>query len=433
MLRNRGIRFISTVTVCLMVLSVFGMSVVAFAQKKNITVWDFKYGEELTGAAMEQMDKMFMERYPGVKIDHIGQSHTEYLEIWTAAASARTGPDVVMLWGGPFFTEFKSSFVPLNDHVSSWKDDVFGWMYMSDNLDPQGTILGVPFTIQSFVMYYNRSLFAEAGLDPAKPPKEWNLLLETCAKLKTTGITPIGFGNQDGRNVRYYMSILLSSVLSVSEIQGFLTGKTKYTDGRVVKAMSTINELHDRDYFNEGGETLPMFMDLVELFMEGNEVAITLGLGSDVFHWKQLGEAIGHDNLGMFPTINYENTKYRDAFCAFAGIGYGITNWCENLNEALDYLQFITSPEAGQVFFDVGGGFPTSLKMDMSKIEIENAKEIFKWLEGYIAPEPTFYISTIARDVMQRNAQMMLLGEMTPEEVCQATQEQIERDLARKE
>ena len=432
MLRNRRTRFISTVTVCLMVLSVLGMSAVVFAQKKNITVWDFKYGEELTGAAMEQMDKMFMERYPGVKINHIGQSHTEYLEIWTAAASARKGPDVVMLWGGPFFTEFKSSFVPLNDHVSSWKDDVFGWTYMSDNLDPQGTILGVPFTIQSFVMYYNKGLFAKAGLDPAKPPKEWNILLETCDRLKTAGITPIGFGNQDGRNVRYYMSVLLSSVLGVSEIQGFLTGKTKYTDGRVVKAMSMINELYDRDYFNEGGETLPMFMDLVELFMKGDEVAITLGLGSDVFHWKQLGEAIGHDNLGMFPTINYENTKYRDAFCAFAGIGYGITNWCENLNEALDYLQFITSPEAGQVFFDVGGGFPTSLKMDMSKIEIENAKEIFKWLEGYIAPEPTFYISTIARDVMQRNAQMMLLGEMTPEEVCQATQEQIERDLALK-
>ncbi len=40
--------------------------------------------------------------------------------------------------------------------------------------DWKGTTYGVPFVFSTPVFYYNASLFEQAGLDPAKPPKTWS-------------------------------------------------------------------------------------------------------------------------------------------------------------------------------------------------------------------------------------------------------------------
>jgi sn-glycerol 3-phosphate transport system substrate-binding protein len=51
------------------------------------------------------------------------------------------------------------------------------------NSQTGGKTWGIPFQRSTVVMYWNKELFKEAGLDPNKPPQNWNELVEMGRKL----------------------------------------------------------------------------------------------------------------------------------------------------------------------------------------------------------------------------------------------------------
>ncbi|MGP4113979.1 extracellular solute-binding protein [Streptomyces sp. 4N509B] len=56
---------------------------------------------------------------------------------------------------------------------------------------------GMPFASMTWRLYYNRTLFEEAGLDPGQPPRDWGELLRMASALRTSGVnvpfaTPFG-------------------------------------------------------------------------------------------------------------------------------------------------------------------------------------------------------------------------------------------------
>ena len=52
---------------------------------------------------------------------------------------------------------------------------------------PKGEMVSLPFNSSTTVFYYNKDLFAKAGLDPAKPPTTWPEVVAASAKLKASG------------------------------------------------------------------------------------------------------------------------------------------------------------------------------------------------------------------------------------------------------
>ncbi|MEV0292341.1 ABC transporter substrate-binding protein [Nocardia sp. NPDC050710] len=53
--------------------------------------------------------------------------------------------------------------------------------------DWNGSTYGVPFVFSTPVLYYNATLFAEAGLDPAHPPSTWQQVADAAAAIQKTG------------------------------------------------------------------------------------------------------------------------------------------------------------------------------------------------------------------------------------------------------
>nr|WP_311203339.1 extracellular solute-binding protein [Streptomyces gossypii] len=47
---------------------------------------------------------------------------------------------------------------------------------------------GLPFAASTRLLFYNKDLFTEAGLDPDKPPESWNELRDAARALKATGV-----------------------------------------------------------------------------------------------------------------------------------------------------------------------------------------------------------------------------------------------------
>ena len=65
MLKNRKIG-----VVCLVVMMISGLSLFAEGQKEvvnekvTLTVWDFKYSEEVVGSALKDMDALYLSKNP---------------------------------------------------------------------------------------------------------------------------------------------------------------------------------------------------------------------------------------------------------------------------------------------------------------------------------------------------------------------------------
>ncbi len=57
---------------------------------------------------------------------------------------------------------------------------------------PDGKMLSMPFNSSTPVLYYNKTAFRKAGLDPEKPPKTWPELVEMAKKTQAAGY-PCGF------------------------------------------------------------------------------------------------------------------------------------------------------------------------------------------------------------------------------------------------
>src|SRR5450830_1447028 len=52
---------------------------------------------------------------------------------------------------------------------------------------PNGEMLSLPFNSSTAVFFYNKDLFAKAGLDPNKPPTTWQEMVSDAARLKVAG------------------------------------------------------------------------------------------------------------------------------------------------------------------------------------------------------------------------------------------------------
>jgi sn-glycerol 3-phosphate transport system substrate-binding protein len=54
--------------------------------------------------------------------------------------------------------------------------------------DSAGNMLSFPFNSSTPVMYYNKTQFKKAGLDPEAPPKTWPELEAMAKKLQASGV-----------------------------------------------------------------------------------------------------------------------------------------------------------------------------------------------------------------------------------------------------
>ncbi|NDL69904.1 sn-glycerol-3-phosphate ABC transporter substrate-binding protein UgpB [Vreelandella alkaliphila] len=59
--------------------------------------------------------------------------------------------------------------------------------------DANGNLLSFPFNSSTPIMYYNRDVFEEAGLDPEQPPQTWEEMAEYATQMTEAGAARCGF------------------------------------------------------------------------------------------------------------------------------------------------------------------------------------------------------------------------------------------------
>jgi sn-glycerol 3-phosphate transport system substrate-binding protein len=130
----------------------------------------------------------FEKENPGIKVKPVySGSYQETLVKAITAHKSGTPPTTAILLSTDMFTLIDEDAIVAFDELATAADDK-AWMksfypaFMA-NSQTGGKTWGIPFQRSTIVLYWNKELFKEAGLDPNKPPSNWKEMLEYAQKL----------------------------------------------------------------------------------------------------------------------------------------------------------------------------------------------------------------------------------------------------------
>ncbi len=137
---------------------------------------------------IDQYAADFNKENPSIKVAPIyAGSYQDTIVKALTAHKAGTPPVASVLLSTDTFTLIdEDAVVPIDNFVKTAEDKAWlGSFYKAFLLNGQvgGKTWGVPFQRSTIVLYWNKELFKEAGLDPNKPPATWSELASMAGTL----------------------------------------------------------------------------------------------------------------------------------------------------------------------------------------------------------------------------------------------------------
>ena len=157
------------------------------AEQTTLEFWELSVGEELMRSLLDRFER----QNPGVKVRFQQLSWDYGLDKIITSIAAGNAPDVVEL-GTDWVPQFSSSGVlsDLTPELLPLKDKLLLW----DTVTYKDHLYGIPWLAGTRILFYNRELFAKAGLNPDKPPTTWKELAAAAKAVDDLGPSIYGIG-----------------------------------------------------------------------------------------------------------------------------------------------------------------------------------------------------------------------------------------------
>jgi sn-glycerol 3-phosphate transport system substrate-binding protein len=161
--------------------------------------WWHAMGGEL-GAKLEEIVKGFNDSQDEYQV--IPSYKGTYPETMTAAIAAfraKEQPAIVQVFevGTGTMMAAEGAIVPvyqlMQDQGANFDPNAFLPAVVGYYTDTEGNMLSMPFNSSTPILYYNKTVFEKAGLDPNTPPKTWGELEEFSKKIMDSGAASCGF------------------------------------------------------------------------------------------------------------------------------------------------------------------------------------------------------------------------------------------------
>lgn len=127
----------------------------------------------------ENPDIVVTPTYAGTYKETLAKSLTAY--------KSNTPPTVAVLFAADIYTLIDADAIAAYDDLipdgedKSWLDGFYPALMA--NSRAAGKVWGIPFQRSTIVLYWNKRMFAEAGLDPNRPPATWQEMLNYAQRL----------------------------------------------------------------------------------------------------------------------------------------------------------------------------------------------------------------------------------------------------------
>ncbi len=349
------------------------------------------------------------------------------LELLKAAHAARSGPCILnyepSTW---WFVEdmINGNLVAFEDYLP--KEEIEHWN-LKDRLFArwQGKTYSGPFYNNARLWAYNKAHLTQVGWDPDGPPQTWDGFLELGALLNEAGITPVAAGMKDGWYADFpWLHFAPQTLDNEAEWYDMLLGvsREKLSDPRFIEPWVRLKEMIDNDFFIDDVNSLGLYEGF-ELFPQGRATFVNLAEKE----LKRFATSLGRENIGLM--------KLSPKFAAGAlgekvpggAFHIGVTDWCPNKQEAVDFVAFTHTPERIRRLYEITGGMIADDRFDPAWIGDDPLDlQRYEWHRDAITISLWNTTAPNQAEWLFRGASGLFEGTMTPQEVGELGQRSTE-------
>jgi len=248
-----------------------------------------------------------------------------------------------------------------------------------------GKVYGIPYSIEYWGVWYNKSTFAKLNLSP---PKTWADFLKVCDALKAAGITPMAQSVQ-GRWPTFIMFEEMVARQDPQLYEDLCAGKAKYTDPRVKAAFTVWADLIKKGYFTDPSTDL--FSDTPRLFQQGTVGMVPIG---SWYYTTLTSNGVADADCGFFimppPNAKAGNVAIMEAAPIV------VAKNAPGLADSLKLVDWMMGPVGSAVLPKALNQFPPTQTADTSflpKVKVDLAamlvKDKYRILNRYWEATPT--------------------------------------------
>ena len=201
------------------------------------------------------------------------------------------------------------NFAPYLAADTKWRDGFAPGRVEMFDLTSYGVpgVYSIPFAVNPEPFYYNKDLFAKAGITDA--PKTWPELLTDIDKLNAAGITPIGIGNKNTWRAGHLHTGIFYKYVGVEAAVKLGLRQMKWTDPDVVAAFfQKLLDLKDHNAFEPGFNGVDYDTEFAG-FIQNNWAIVYNGLWALARIEQEMG---GAAKVGVFLMPSFPGRPFAD-------------------------------------------------------------------------------------------------------------------------
>ncbi|MCU6725449.1 maltose ABC transporter periplasmic protein [uncultured Clostridium sp.] len=400
------------------ILSAIAAMALGAAVSADDTTLEFQqwWGVELPDGALQEICDGFTEE-TGVKIDLLSNPYADTKTQIAAGAAAGTMADVVGLDGSWVYDFAKQgSIANLTELMEA---DGYDDSQLSDQIKYEGNTYMIPVVNFAYPLFVNTDILEEAGVEEI--PTTWSEFLDACDKI-TTNTDKAAYAIPLSTEAPNGIQNQFSSWLWASGGNLLQDGKPALTDNdKLAQLVDMVKTMKDKGYLSDGAEAMKE-QDMVNEFENGRLAFMVDGI-SHLTTIKTESPDLNFTFAKMPVMDDYTDKSGMDV----ANWGIGIAENCENKEAAMQFVEYLMSPEVNAKLAQLANAFPgnSTAEPDYSSNDelFQKAFEIFG--EGYAINE--FTGAPTAEDLMRSmNEQLVLYIDgdtASVDEMLSATQE----------
>lgn len=349
-----------------------------------------------TKVRREEYNAKFMEENPGVVIQYTTLPADQYKTTIASAIKGGSAPDLFALPGG-----FKLSTVieedwyqPMNQYLEDGFLDTFADGALNEGIttfNDDVYVLPEAANIVNSLMFYNKTVLKDAGLDPENPPKTWSEFIEASNKIAEAGngrYYPIIEGGKQANRLEIAIRALSSLGGSKSNDIGIISlvdGKNTLNSEPMVDAFDFLDTLVKNGSFHP--DTVNFSAPEARAMFAQDQAAFIIQGSWCISTWNQDNPEL---DFGVMPLPVPDSGAKGGLPYIGAQPWMGISSTSKHPEMAAKYLQGLFSEDYQSKLVE-DGGFVSAIKGINEKYMTNEAMLDYYVLSqdaGKLAPDP---------------------------------------------
>jgi len=407
---------------------------VAVAPSRAATELTFYYPIAVGGPLTKVIDgyaREFEKEHPDIKVNPIYAGNYDDARIKALAAlKAGQSAPLSVLFSIDIYELLEQDAILAWDDIATSAEDQ-AWLKafypaLMANGTYKGKVYGIPFQRSTIVLYWNKDAFKEAGLDPEKPPANWNEMTQMATKLvkKDASGNVMRWGVMVPSTGYAYWMFQAFARQNGHDLMSREGNSTNYAHPEVIAALQYWRDLGEkykvmpegtvewgtlRQAFTEG-KTAMMWHTTGNLTAVKDTAKFPFGVAM-LPASKQRGSPTGGGNFYLFKKTTPEERKAALAFVKWMTAPERAADW----SIATGYVATRPDAYATPKLKEYAAGFPQALV----------ARDQFE----YATPELSTFQTGRVRKLLDDAIQAALTGQKPPAEALKAAQQEAERLL----